>query len=93
MAQKKNYWYVLVMTNQGPRFVTKIDYSTKTAYWDELEKPIEMDKSRAQDLTIGLNLNCNYSFAVCQPFEIDSQPYRYNLGHFEWKYKEEKEDE
>ena len=93
MANKKNYWYVLVMTDNGPTFVTSVDYSSKTAHWDKVEKPLEMEKSRAQDLAIGLNLNFHSSFAVCQPFEIDSQPYRYDKGKFVWSWNEEEEEE
>lgn len=93
MAQKKNYWYVIVMTDGGPVFVTSVDYRSKTAHWDKSEKPLEMDKSRAQDLALGLNLNFHSSFAVCQPFEIDTQPYRYDKWHVEWKENEEVEED
>lgn len=92
MAKKQNYWYVLVLTNEGPKFVTKVNYQNKTAEWNKLEKPLEMSKSEAQDLTIGLNCNLNVSFAVCQPFELECQPYLYDRGHFEWKYNEEEEE-
>lgn len=93
MAKKQNYWYVLVMTNHGPVFVTKINYSNKTAEWNKDEKPLEMDASRAKDLTLGLNLNLNSAFAVCQPFKIDAQPFRYELGEFEWKFNEGEEND
>ena len=93
MAKKKNYWYVLVMSNDGPVFVTKINYGDRTAEWNKLEKPLEMDKDRAQELTLGLNLNLNISFAVCQPFELDSQPYRYDAYHIEWKENEKEVEE
>ena len=88
MAKKKNYWYVLVMTNEGPKFVTSVSYMDKTAHWDKTEKPLEMDKERATDLALGLNLNMHAAFVVCQPFEIDRQPYRYDMGQFEWKAEE-----
>lgn len=84
--RKKNYWYVLVMSNGGPKFVTKVNYGNKTAEWNGKDKPLEMNKDRAQDLTLGLYLNFNSAFAVCQPFELDTQPYRYDVGHFEWKF-------
>ena len=89
MAKQTNWYYVLVLTNQGPVFVTKIG-EHKTAYWDKSEKPKEFSKSFAEDLTLGLNLNFHVAFMVCSKFELDSQPYRYNMGHFEWV--EEKED-
>lgn len=85
MSKKSNYWYVLVMSSNGPVFVTKVNYSNKTAEWDKLEKPLEMSKSSAQDLVIGLNLNFHCAVAVCQPFELTSQPYRYDSYEIEWK--------
>lgn len=91
MAKKSNYWYVLVMTNEGPKFVTEVNYMDKTAKWDKLEKPLEMSKQSAQDLAVGLCLNFNMAYAVCQPFEIDSQPYIYSKGHLEWKESEKDE--
>lgn len=90
--KKKNYWYVLVMTDNGPVFVTSVEYSSKTAHWNKLEKPLEMDMNRAKDLTFGLNLNFHAAFAVCQPFEIDRQPYKYDRGQFEWKENEKEEE-
>lgn len=93
MAKKKNYWYVLVMSDDGPVFVTKINYGDRTAEWNKLEKPLEMDKDRAQELTLGLNLNLNISFAVCQPFELDHQPYRYSDWHIEWTENEKEVEE
>lgn len=93
MAQRKNYWYVLVLTDYGPVFVTGISYADRTAHWDKLEKPLLMDKSNAQDLALGLNCNLYTSYAVCQPFELDCQPYLYNKGQFTWKFNEDTEEE
>ena len=89
MAKKQNYYYTLVMTNHGPVFVTAVDRAEKTAHWNKTEKPLEMGKYWAEDLTLGLNLNFNLAFTVCSKFELDEQPYRYNSGHFEWKYDDE----
>lgn len=93
MANKKNYWYVLVMTDNGPKFVTKVNYSDKTAEWNYNEEPLELDRGRAQDLSMGLTLNSNMAYAVCQSWEIDSHPYRYSMGKFEWKWNEEEEED
>jgi hypothetical protein len=41
MAKKQNYYYVLVMTNNGPVFVTSVNNLDKTAYWDKNEKPLD----------------------------------------------------
>lgn len=92
MAKKKNFWYVIVMANHGPVFVTKINHSDKTAEWNKEEAPLELDEFRAKDLALGLNLNLNSAFAVCQPFEIDRQPFRYDKGEFEWKWKENEDE-
>ena len=92
MAQKKNYYYVLVMTNSGPTFVTKVNHSNKTAEWNKLEKPLELEKFWAEDLVLGLNLNLNVAFMVCSKFQIDYQPYLYDRGQFEWVYKKEEEE-
>ena len=93
MASKKEnkHWYILVMTDGGPVFVTKINYGNRTAEWHKDEKPLEIDKSRVDDLVIGLNMNCHSSFAVCQPFEIDRQPYNYEDWEIEWKEKEKEQ--
>ena len=76
MAQKKkNYWYVLVLTDVGPKFVTSVEYSPKIAHWDKLEKPLELGESGAKDLALGLNANFFTAYPVCMPFEVTHQPY------------------
>ena len=87
--KKKNYWYVLVCTNEGPVLVTKVHNENKTAEWNRTEKPIDFSENWAKDLTFGLRCNFNSAFTVCSPVELDSQPYRYaDGGHFEWKWDE-----
>lgn len=93
MANKKNYWYVLVMTNYGAKFVTKINYSNRTAEWDGVEKPLEMDMNRAKDLAFGLMCNFNQAYPVCAPIELDNQPYVYADGHFKWVWNKDEEKE
>ena len=88
MAKKQNYYYVLVMTNHGPVYVTSVSNADKTAYWNDTEAPKEMSKYWAEDLTLGLNLNGHLACTVCSKYELDTQPYRYNKGGFEWKAKE-----
>lgn len=91
MAKKKNHWYVLVMTDEGPKFVTKINYSNKTAEWDVNEKPLEMSDSVAKDLAFGLMCNFLTAFPVCLPIEWDSHPYNYAEYHIEWVNNTEEE--
>lgn len=85
MAKKKNFWYVLVMANHGPVFVTKLNYGNRTAEWNKLEKPLEMSMERAKDIAWGLMANFNVAFPVCSPIEMTTQPYYYEKGQFEWK--------
>ena len=91
MAGKKNWYYILVMTNDGPVFVTEI-LPNKFAKWDKLEKPKEFSKERADDITFGLVANFNLAFTICSKFELDCQPYRYRDGKFKWVENESEYD-
>ena len=93
MAKKKNHWYVLVMTDEGPKFVTKINHSDKTAEWDVNEKPLEMSDSVAKDLAFGLMCNFFTAFPVCLPIEWESHPYNYAEYHIEWASNAEEDTE
>lgn len=84
MAKKSNWWYVLVLTNYGAVFVTGIP-GHNTAQWEKNKKPREFSKEYAQQMAIGLCANGYLAFAVCQPFELKSQPYRYDLGEFRFE--------
>lgn len=86
--QKRNHYYVLVMGNDGPSFVTEMHYGSKMAYWKKSEKPLEMSKSEAESLTLGLNLNFHLAFTIMHPVEIETQPYLYELGKWEWVKKD-----
>ena len=93
MAKKKNWYYVLVLTEHGPSFVTSIG-DGKTAYWNKSEKPKEFSQSWADDIAFGLQVNGYNAFMVCMRYELDHQPYRYEMGQFEWvNKKEESRDE
>ena len=85
MAKKSNFWYVLVLTNTGPKFVTDI-LPKNTAQWDGEKVPMEFSsKEYAQSVATGLCLNFHMAYAVCQPFQIDNQPYYYQSGKFRWE--------
>lgn len=90
MAKKRNYWYVLVCTNDGPILVTEIDYVDKNAYWDRLKAPKEFTEATAKDLALGLMCNGYLAFAITNPYKLETQLYYYNRGHFEWVKEEEK---
>lgn len=84
MENKKSFWYVLVLTNAGAVFVTGIDRASKIAYWNREEQPKELSMNVSKDLAMGLRCNGYKAFTICNFFELTEQPYRYNMGHFEW---------
>lgn len=90
MANKKNHYYILVFTNNGPVYVTSVKYTDRMSYWNKLERPLEMSKSTAEDICLGLNLNGHMSVVVLSKWEIDTQPYRYDAFEFEAKEIENK---
>lgn len=84
MVKRKNHYYVLVMTNYGPIFVTSVDRSDKIAHWDAKAAPLEFDKYGAEELTMGLCCNGYTVFTVYSRIPQDTQAYIYDKGHFEW---------
>lgn len=92
MATKKQtkWWYVLVLTDEGPKFVTSVG-SDNTANWDKVGTPYEMSENWAKSISLGLTWNGWTAFAICSSYEITYQPYRYSNGHFEW-VKENKDE-
>ncbi len=88
MAKKQNYYYVLVMTNGGPVFVTSVDHADKVAHWDADKAPKELGMYMSEDLALGLGCNGYNAFAIRSKWEIENQPYRYDKGGFEWVSKE-----
>ena len=92
MATKKNYYYILVMTGNGPIFVTGIKPHHYAEY-DRQKKPMLFEKVRAEDITQGLNLNFITAYMITSKWEIDTQPYNYKDYDIEFvERKEEKED-
>lgn len=92
MASNKNYYYVLVITDNGPVFVTGTG-EHHTAYWAMDKEPKEFTRSRAEDITLGLGLNGYPSYTVVSPWKLDYQPYPYDRGGLAWVAKEENNDE
>ncbi len=86
---EKKYYYVLVFTNSGPKYVTSLG-EHKTCYWNEKEKPLSMSKCYAENVCFGLCMN-SYSSCVAQlPYELESQPYNYK--DYEIKFEERKKE-
>lgn len=85
MAKSKNFYYVLVFTEQGPVYVTSVDNASRLAFWEKDKPPRTFPKYYAEDLIIGLNLNYNNAVVVASKWEL-TQPYNYN--HYEFSFKE-----
>ena len=77
MATKKNYYYVLVFTDEGPVYVTSVNNASKYARWNKDEVPKTLPKYYAEDLIFGLNCNGYNAVLVASPITIDWQPYNY----------------
>ena len=86
---KKYFYYVLVFTSSGAKYVTNIP-ERNYAEWYELEKPLDFSKSYAEDVAMGLCLNGYSAVMVMSPYEISNQPYNYEDYEFEVHEKEGK---
>lgn len=69
----KYFYYVIVATEDGAKFVTKTDYATKTAYWNSKEKPLAFSKTQADDLALCLTLNYHLAFTLKSYHELKTQ--------------------
>ena len=77
MANQKNYYYVLMFTDEGPVYVTSANNATQWARWDKNEVPKAFPKYYAEELALGLRLNYYHAVVVMTKAELDHQPYRY----------------
>ena len=84
MAKKKWHYYVLVFTEEGPKYVTSI-HTHHMAHFDATEKPLDMSAEWAEDIYKGLCLNFFNATLVKSLFEIESQPYNYKENQLTWK--------
>ena len=69
----KYLYYVVVATEDGAKFVTKVDNATKTAYWGSKEKPLPFNKSYADDLALCLSINFYPAFTLKSYHELKAQ--------------------
>lgn len=94
-TKKKNYYYVLVFSDNGPAYVTSVNYMERSARWDKDLAPKEFSKSDAEDLVFGLRCNWHNAVVVHLPVEIDCQPYNYRYYEckFEKKAGNEEDDD
>lgn len=78
MANKTKYhYYILVFTSTGCKYVTGVNYSNRETYWEEQEKPLELTKEIAHDISLGLAWNGFNNQVVMSRYEIENQPYNY----------------
>lgn len=89
MAKQTKWWYVIVCTGEGVKFVTDVHNSKRTAIWDGTKPPCEMSESMAHNLALGLTWNGYNAYPVCMKYTLGTQPYDYREGHFEWVWKRE----
>lgn len=94
MATKKaNHYYVLVFVDNGPAYVTSVNYADRSARWDKDKVPMEFSKSEAESLVFGLCCNFFNAVVVTRPVEIDCQPYNYKYYNCQFVQKEGIESE
>lgn len=84
MANKKNYYYVLVFSDEGAIYVTRTISETNYAVWDKDEKPLAFSRQYARDICTGL-LWSGFTAVVAEtPYELDGHPYDYE--HWDCKF-------
>ncbi|MBR6380486.1 MAG: hypothetical protein IKS07_02255 [Lachnospiraceae bacterium] len=84
----KEHFYILVLTHEGPMYVTSFGEG-KVAHWDRMEKPLEVSENYGQQVVLGLNWNGSPAVLVNSMWEVETQPFLYGRGCFQWKYKDE----
>lgn len=67
MSKKKYSYYVGVLTGEGCKFVTSLNYAHKYARWEDGKPALEMSMGTADDLVLGLLLNFHYAFTIKVP--------------------------
>ena len=81
------YYHVLVFTDNGPVYVTSVDYSTKSARWEKDKTPCIFGRAGAEELAFGLQCNFFNAVVVSSKYEIDCQPYNYRDYDFKFEPK------
>lgn len=90
---KKNHYYVLVLTENGPVFVTSVP-ERNWCVWDKNEAPRDFgSKSYAEEIAWGLRMNGFQAYMITLDYEIGGQPFRYDLGDFQWVWNKDKKEE
>ncbi len=85
--QEKLHYYLLVFTDEGPVFLTKL-LAGDRAEFNKLERPLELSKGDAEAIQYGFAWHSIASAVVVQRSEISYQPFDYKRGHWEWKWND-----
>ena len=88
----KYYYYIVVFTVSGPRYVTGIG-EHNTALWELDKEPMQFSKEFGRNVVLGLTLNFWNCGLVEVPIDLHSHPYNYNDYDLKFVEKEKKEDE
>lgn len=69
----KNYYYVQVIADNKPKFITSIDHTTKCAKWEK-DRPFKQFNTlaRAKDIANGLCYNGYYAYVVTSIIPLDN---------------------
>lgn len=70
MAKKKFYYYVGVKVNDGMTLVTRVENAGRMCYWNDKLPPLELSKTYAEDIAMGLNLNFHSAVVIQSRFEL-----------------------
>lgn len=76
----KNKTYVAIIDKGQARFITKVDKTTKAAFWEDGEKAIAMNKTAAEDLYFGLRCNGYRACMVIMPDYEEPENPKHNKG-------------
>ena len=71
--KQKHFYYIVVLSEQKAKFVTKLENATKCAHWNSNEKPLALSKQYAEDVAFCLNLNFYPAFVFMSFYEIEEQ--------------------
>ena len=67
MAKQKYSYFIGVLTEDGVKFVTSINYDNKMALWESGKEAKEFPMTLADDIVQGLLFNFIYAFTVKVP--------------------------
>lgn len=74
MQKPKEWNYVMVFTDKGPRFVTSCNFlPKKVCIWEDNKPPLEFEHDDATYVAFALSVNGNFAVCVSSRFQITEQ--------------------